>query len=346
MSVLVRDDHELAADRAAVEAALAAFLGDRTDELAALGVPEFATVGHGFLKGGKRLRPTLCCRGWRAAGGEGPLPHRVAAVAASLELFHAFALVQDDVMDDSDTRRGEPTAHRAFAGVLAGRSRARELGADAAILLGDLLLSWSYDLLYEAECPPPVWRLLRAMHAETLTGQYLDLTGTLTDGVERALRVGELKTAAYTTRRPLQAGALLAGADQNVVAVLGEVGALLGEAFQLRDDLLGTFGDPSTTGKPVLDDLREGRNTTLLAVARHHATSEHRAALDRMVADKTPDPVLLHAILTATSARDRVERMIATRHDQAKALLAGPPLSPARTSLLGRLITTIVYRDH
>lgn len=350
MSVLASENYPLdfaEADRGAVETELARFVDRRGRDLDQLGVAVFTRLLREFLAGGKRVRPLLCCHGWRAAGGSGALSRQVAMVAASLELFHAFALVHDDIMDASTTRRGRPTVHRAFAVQHAGHRHAEQVGVNGALLLGDLALGWSYDLLHDAAPPGALWRLVETMRTETLAGQYLDLTTG--GGVEQALRVCRYKTAAYTVQRPLQAGALLAGADQATVAACGEFGLPLGEAFQLRDDLLGVFGCPQRTGKPVLDDLREGKNTVLLALARHHANAEQAALLDAVVGDPTLDEetaAWIRQVLEDTGARSAVEDMISHRCRAAETVLERSTLPLAGIAVLRGLIAKAAYRDH
>ena len=230
------------------------------------------------LGGGKRIRPTFAWWGWRGAGGDAADETVVTAISA-LELIQGCALVHDDLMDDSALRRGKPTVHVDFA----ARHRASgwhgdpdKFGAAAAILIGDLALAWADDLFTEAGLTAaqllaagPAWRDMRA---EMLAGQYLDVL-TQSDGgaelppAEAALRVARLKTAAYTVERPLHLGAALAGADEPTIGALRAFGGDIGVAFQLRDDLLGMFGDTAVTGKPAGDDLREGKRTLLIAVA-------------------------------------------------------------------------------
>ncbi|MEU4805629.1 polyprenyl synthetase family protein [Actinosynnema sp. NPDC023587] len=230
------------------------------------------------LGGGKRLRPTFAWWGWRAAGGaaRGAEADAVLRALVSLELLQCCALVHDDVMDRSTARRGRPTAHQAFA----ARHRRERWAGDAdhygdcaAVLVGDLALAWADDALVTAGLPGPAlvraWRPWQAMRTEMMAGQHLDLLGGArrTESVEAGLRVARLKTAAYTVERPLHLGAAVADAPPNLIAALREYGRDIGVAFQLRDDLLGVFGDVRLTGKPVGEDLREGKRTPLMATA-------------------------------------------------------------------------------
>ncbi|RKT55281.1 polyprenyl synthetase family protein [Saccharothrix australiensis] len=230
------------------------------------------------LSGGKRLRPTFAWWGWRAAGGasRGPRAEPVLRALIALELLQACALVHDDVMDRSATRRGRPTAHRAFA---TRHERARwagdpdHYGECAAILVGDLALAWADDALVTAGLPADAlaraWAPWQAMRTEMIAGQHLDLLAGARreESVERTLVVARLKTASYTVQRPLHLGAALADAPPEVTAALCAFGRDIGVAYQLRDDLLGVFGDEEVTGKPVGDDLREGKRTPLMAIA-------------------------------------------------------------------------------
>jgi len=330
------------------------------------GHPELARLARllaGFVTGGKGLRPQLCVAGWLAAGGgspglvPGPDTDAVIHAAASLELFHAFALIQDDVMDGSATRRGRPAMHCALAAGYPGgdtNREARRFGINGAILLGDLALVWSDEILAAAplsaaqrEAAGPVIRMMRA---EAIFGQYLDLlaTGRQDDDVDATLTVAQYKTGSYTVHRPLQLGAALAGADPEVLRACRAVGAPLGEAFQLRDDLLGVFGDPARTGKSRLDDLREGKHTTLMALAIQRADPEQARRLRRLVGDPRlgeADARTVRGILDGTGARDEVERMIRTRYRRARAALRDAPFAPAGAAALAELASRAVERD-
>ena len=327
--------------------------------------PELARLARllaGFVTGGKGLRPQLCVAGWLAAGGTGP-GDAVLHAAASLELFHAFALIQDDVMDGSATRRGKLAMHCALATVYPAAAgpdgadtsgKAFQFGCNAAVLLGDLALVWSNELFAAAplsgaqrDAAGPV---ISAMRTEVIFGQYLDLlaTGSKDGDVAATLAVARYKTASYTVHRPLQLGAVLAGAGPAVLDACRDVGIPLGEAFQLRDDLLGVFGDPARTGKPCLDDLREGKHTTLMALAMQRADPAQARQLRRMVGDPRLDEAgadTVRGILESTGARAEVERMIATRYRQAQAALREAPFTTAGSATLARLASNVVERD-
>jgi len=344
-------DLELIRDQAA--RALADFLGRQRAVLAGIGpemLPWLDTIGE-LLAAGKRLRPAFCYWGWRGAGGSDcPQIH---TAAAALELLHASALVHDDVIDGSDTRRGRPAVHRRFAALHeAGRWRgsAESFGSGAAILIGDLLLAWTDQMFAGSGLPPAALGrgqpVLDAMRAEVICGQYLDLLGqSASDGtVATALRVAAYKSAKYTIERPLELGVTLAGPPQGepgagpaLLAVCAGYGIPLGVAFQLRDDLLGVFGDPALTGKPASDDLREGKQTVLVAIARERASPAQRELLNRCLGDRLLDEAgaaEIRALLTETGAVAECERMIDSGvADALSALTAAPMTEEAKRAL-------------
>ncbi|MEO8329201.1 MAG: polyprenyl synthetase family protein [Candidatus Nanopelagicales bacterium] len=284
-----------------------------------------------ILQGGKRLRPAFAYWGWRGAGAADC--ESIVAAVTSLELLQACALIHDDVMDGSATRRGQPSVHKRFARIHQQSSwlgSADGFGEGAAILMGDLALTWADELLFQSGLPDA--SLLRAkptydrMRTELMAGQYLDLLEQARGGgsVERAMRVARYKAAKYTVEGPLQLGGILAGASSSVLDSYSAYGLPLGEAFQLRDDLLGVFGDPAVTGKPAGDDLREGKRTVLIALAHQHATPEQRSLLQRHLGDPnlTSDGVdELREVLVTTGAYDHVERLIGTLAEQASQAL-------------------------
>ncbi|WP_410819795.1 polyprenyl synthetase family protein [Micromonospora sp. 050-3] len=344
-AVLAAYTHDLVT---AVDETLSTFLTDEVETLndidASMGAFA-ATARKAVLTGGKRIRSTFAYWGWRGAvGGTAALPPVLPALAA-LELLHTFALVHDDVMDASTTRRGRPTAHVALAEqhVAAGhRGDPGRFGEAVAVLIGDLCMVWADQLLAHASVPSTrlfeVRRCYDQMRVETVAGQYLDVLGENDPGswsVDRALRVARYKTASYTVQRPLLFGACLAGvpADDPLVSAYTRYGLAVGEAFQLRDDLLGVYGDPAATGKPAGDDLRTGKPTTLLMLARELATPAQLTALER-AADGSVDT--LAALVAETGAVTRVEQMIAERVSDALAALDAAPVDQtARTALTG-----------
>ncbi len=318
--------------RTRVDAALDAFVEHQRTVLAALG-PElhpFIDAAHDFVRGGKRLRPLFCRGGWLVAGGPDDEPGLDQA-AAALEWLQGSALVHDDLMDLSDTRRGRPSVHRAFEqvhrdGGLAGD--ATQHGASVAVLLGDLMLSWADEQFRASELPgtPRAQRYLDLCKSEVASGQYLDVLAQTrpTVDVATAMRVVRYKSAKYTVERPLHLGAALAGGDDDLIAALSDVAIPLGEAFQLRDDVLGVFGDPAVTGKPAGDDLREGKRTVLIAHAAELGDDADREVLARTLG--TTDGIdELRALIRRTGALDAVEADIARLEGQADAALDALP---------------------
>lgn len=311
------------------------------------------------LTGGKRLRPTFAYWGWRCvqpagAAGEAGLVR----AAASLELLHACALVHDDVMDSSDTRRGQPAAHVRFGEFHRERGwpgSGQSFGAAGAILLGDLLLSWSEELFTAAIGCLPRDRARAAtaefdlMRTEVVAGQFLDMLAQTRGAFDpaEALRVVEYKTSKYTVQRPLLLGAGAAGGSAELVELLSAYGLAIGEAFQLRDDLLGVFGDPSQTGKPAGDDLREGKRTLLVTLAYQAADRSQRALLRDGVGDPalTADGVArLREVLHRTGAPEQVEQRISERVAAAARCLADGSLQPAAAQALLQLARAAAHR--
>jgi geranylgeranyl diphosphate synthase type I len=323
-----------------------AFLDSRSSILAPLGSDalEFAAISREFLRGGKRFRALFCWWGWRAfAGASEPRPDTVEAIvaaASSLEIFHAAALVHDDIIDNSDTRRGAPAAHVRFAAAHTSsswRGDAAAFGRSSAILLGDLLLGWSDELLDEALDSLADRTTARAartefnrMRSEVTAGQYLDIleeqawaSRDEAEQFEAAWRVIRFKSAGYSIESPLVLGAALAGAGPSDLDAVRAFGLPLGIAFQLRDDVLGVFGDASVTGKPSGDDLREGKRTVLIALTRSSLPAPHVRIMDEMLGDPDLDEdgiASLQATIRDCGALDRVEDLI--RSHTADALVA------------------------
>jgi geranylgeranyl diphosphate synthase type I len=283
------------------------------------------------LDGGKRTRPLLLWWGMRACGGAETAAALRLGVA--LELIQTCALIHDDVMDRSRVRRGGPAMHIALAeraGLSPESGRGSAFGSSAAVLAGDLALVWADDTVAETVLSATrrrrIGTLWRAMRTEMVAGQYLDLRGQVSGGFStaRALRTACLKSASYSVERPLAIGAALAGADERTTDALRAAGRCAGIAFQLRDDLLGVFGDPALTGKPSGDDVREGKPTYLLAVARTWAEAagdeQALAVLGRVTgnADLTEDDLVdVRGVLETTGARTHVERVAERLHDRA-----------------------------
>ena len=313
-----------------------------------------------FLSGGKRLRPAFCYWGWRGAGGDSSDPSLDDAAmkaSASLEFLQACALIHDDVMDGSDTRRGLPAVHHRFASLHRGSmwlGSPETFGIGAAILLGDLCLSWADQVLLTSGMPADA--LARAkpvydeMRTELMAGQYLDLLEQARGGgsIERALRVVQYKSAKYTIERPLHIGAALAGAGPSVHAAYTAYGLPLGEAFQMRDDILGVFGDPAETGKPAGDDLREGKRTVLIATAVQRASPDQTAAMRTHLGDPALDASgieTLRSIIRDTGALAHAEEQIEVRLAQALEAARNPAIEPSAQEVLTGLAHAATRRS-
>jgi geranylgeranyl diphosphate synthase, type I len=326
-----------------------------------------------FLSGGKRFRARFCYWGWEAVGGRGFDPFEsdagrdwfpVVSAASALELFHAAALVHDDIIDNSDTRRGAPSAHRLFERLHAESGWAgspADFGRASAILLGDLLLGWSDELLDEGLDALPDRQGARAaraefmrMRTEVTAGQYLDILeerAWLVQSDEeqraRAERVIIYKAAKYSVESPLVIGGAIAGASPAQLAALRGFGLPLGIAFQLRDDLLGVYGDPEVTGKPSGDDLREGKRTVLVAIARERLAAGSRRLLDELLGDPDLDAEqvqMLQRTISDCGAVEEIERLIAEHVARAAAVLADAPISREARAELGSLAKAVSRR--
>lgn len=342
--------------RRRVSLALDGFLDRQDARLTEVGaeIGELVLALRELLGGGKRLRPAFGYWGWRGAGM--PDDDRMVGAAAALELFQACAIIHDDVMDRSDTRRGRPAAHRRFEWLhrTAGwRGDNEVFGTGAAILLGDLCLAWTDEMFFG--CGLEQERLLRArplfdeMRTELMGGQYLDLLEQAMGGgsVPRAQRVIHYKSARYSVLRPLRLGAALAGADRPVHAAYDAYGLPLGEAFQLRDDVLGVFGDPAETGKPAGDDLREGKRTVLVALAAQLGGSSGAGVVERHLGDPALDAGgigRLREVIVESGALARVERMIADCAEQAVSALDPAAVDPDAGVVLRELATAATHR--
>ena len=308
------------------------------------------------MAGGKRLRPAFCHWAFVGAGGD-PADPVVVDAGAALELLHTFALIHDDVMDGSRRRRGLDTVHLAFEARHASgewRGEGRRFGEGVAILVGDLAFVYA-DLLL-AGAPRAALEVFTDLRLEVNLGQYLDLLGTVRGGVgiDQARRISQYKSGKYTIERPLHLGAALAGRLDDLGPSLSAYGNPLGEAFQLRDDLLGAFGDPGVTGKPVGEDLREGKPTALYAFAASAADGAAAKLLaDRFgAADLTVAEVAeLQAVLEETGARSQVEDAIELLVAEALTALDAAPFDegPAAAEARGRLRELAHFaagRDH
>ena len=310
------------------------------------------------LRGGKRLRPAFAYWGWRAVAGTEPGPE-VLRLFSALELLHACALVHDDVIDASATRRGLPTVHRIFADRHRSNNwvgSSEQFGLSAAILLGDLSLVWADDIVTTAdigtEARLRVQQVWAAIRTEVLGGQYLDIFAEASgaETVASALTVNTYKTASYTISRPLQLGAAAAADCPEILAAFHEMGTGLGVAFQLRDDVLGVFGDPAVTGKPSGDDLRSGKRTVLLAEAIELAEKHDQAAAKLLRTsigtDLTDDQVAeLCRAIESVGALAAVESRIDTLTRQALDILHAAPIDGQAKAGLAELARLAANRS-
>lgn len=310
------------------------------------------------LRGGKRVRPTFAWAGYLAAGPARQLPEQMLTVGAALEFVQACALIHDDIIDRSDTRRGHPTVHREFE-TLHRDSRwlgsAESYGEGVAILLGDLALAWADDLVVGAGFEPEVLAAITGawsgMRTEVLAGQYLDITAEASgdESPAAAHRVMRFKTAAYTVERPLQLGAAIGGADADLIEALRSFGTDVGVAFQLRDDILGVFGDPDVTGKPAGDDILAGKRTALLAAALDLSDRQNPAdaALlrERIGQDLSPAELAeTTAIIRDCGAVAKVETQIGELLESALIALTASDATPAAKAELAELATAMTSR--
>lgn len=345
--------------RTHVQHALTHFLDAQGERLTPLGddAGRLLAEATASVSGGKRFRAAFCYWGFRALAPEPDEATETALVraCAALELLHASALVHDDLMDASDTRRGRPATHRGFAVEhrrVGWRGDPEQYGAAAAILLGDLMLGWSDELIRRCGLPwervGPALEVFDLCRTEVITGQFLDVSVQARGraDVTTAMTVLRYKSAKYSIERPLHIGAALAGAGPEHLATLTSFGLPLGEAFQLRDDLLGVFGDPAATGKPAGDDLIEGKRTVLVALALDAAPAAEAAELDAALGSPLgPTEVdRLRNIIDRSGARDQVEAVIAELADRAVAALRRSGLDPRAGGVLTDLAAAATQR--
>lgn len=346
--------------RQSVQAELDRFVASKHAEYDALGADAVRLLDAAAeaLRGGKRLRAAFCWWGHLAVS-EPTDPAALVRASSALEVLHASALVHDDVMDASDTRRGRPSAHRAFEALHRGAGwpgvpeNAASYGEAAAILLGDLLLSWSDELLRVSGMPAD--RIVEALgyldvtRTEVTLGQFLDVSVQARghSSIDEAMQVVRFKSAKYSVERPLHIGAALAGASPEVIAALSSYGLPLGEAFQLRDDILGVFGDVDVTGKPAGDDLVEGKRTLLIALALQTAPHDDAIRLDTALGTPlSPSDVdELRAIIDKSGARAEVETRIAKLADESTQALSAAPVREEARDALARLLVEATQRD-
>ncbi|WP_323961465.1 polyprenyl synthetase family protein [Arthrobacter sp. JZ12] len=354
---------EQEAFRQSLAAAVTTFLARQRSILSSVS-PDSAVLVDSIERltaGGKKLRPLLCYWGWRGAGGTAG-DDGIVTAGLSLELFQAAALMHDDIIDRSDFRRGAPSVHKQFEKLHADGGwhlDGQRFGSAAAILAGDLCLSISEEAFAAIAAPIPALQSARSifnrMRTEVMAGQYLDLLEEAVgpdrrpaDAVERALGIVRFKSAKYSVEHPLCIGGALAGADPALLASYSAFALPLGEAFQLRDDLLGVYGDPAVTGKPAGDDLREGKRTVLIAKALQASHRDESRALNAGLgkAGLTDDEVNhLRDIIDRSGAREEVEALIAelarSSHTALETLSVDPLSREALTALAEATVSRV-----
>ncbi|AJT42832.1 polyprenyl synthetase [Psychromicrobium lacuslunae] len=317
----------------------------------------------GLVTGGKRMRALLCYWGWRGAGGPTDSTAPISNAGAALELFQAAALIHDDIIDRSDIRRGAPSVHRQFS-QLHQRQRwsldPERFGHAAAILAGDLCLSFSEEVFAEVAATVAAPAAARArtvfntMRAEVMAGQYLDILEEVAGpsrgaagAVERAQSIIRFKSAKYSTEHPLVLGGALAGGSAELLRGYSDFALPLGEAFQLRDDMLGVFGDPQSTGKPAGDDLREGKRTVLIGYTLQLASKTEAEFVDqRLGIPDLPEPDIarIREIMQECGAVTSTEALIESYQQTAMTALQALPIDQTSSRALGSIAQAAVQR--
>ncbi len=338
----------------AVEEALATFMAERCEELTALDplMGEVCEQISSLIEsGGKRLRPAFVH--WGARSGGAMDAECAVHAAAAVEMLHTFALIHDDIMDRADVRRGEDSAHVRFTKIhrtTASSGDSAWFGTSAAVVAGDLAFVWADQLLDRLDCPIDIGRRVRSifslLRTEVITGQYLDIRLAGSPATRRqAATIALLKSGRYTVTRPLEIGAALAGVDWETSAALRRYGDAAGVAFQLRDDVLGVFGNPVVTGKSAVDDLRDGKASLLLVRAAELADASGRRVLadavgqrdiDEEAADRCRD------VVARSGALASIERLIESHTQRAEEAVQALPV-PVRDALVA-LSTSMTAR--
>jgi geranylgeranyl diphosphate synthase type I len=347
-------DTWLGTTRGAVQAIVDDFVSRRCGpELKAAGIGIASDVLRDFVEGGKCVRSMFMYLGWLSGADDDAAALRA---AASLELLHAFALLQDDVMDRSTLRRGRPAGHVAFArwhrhaGLSGSPGR---FGESAAVLLGDLCLVWAAQMMRESGVSAPALDRVRprydAMRTELAVGQFADLINDARGfpTLDKVLAVSRRKSGNYTVRRPLEMGAAMAGCGEHILTMLAHYGDAIGEAFQMRDDVLGIYGSPAVTGKPSSSDLTERKATSVVAAAYHLADPTARRELRViMSADKLDagDVRRWRDLITATGAVEWIERLIDVRLTRALNLIDDSDVRPAVGAALADMAAACTER--
>lgn len=348
------EEQAAAALRSRVDRTLQRYVDEELDHFLAID-PDLAPVAEQLRRAtahGKRLRAAFCYWGWRAAGQ--PDSDALVRAAAAMELVHAAAVVHDDLIDRSALRHGLPTAHLALRTAVPHSPQPKAAGRALALLTGDLLMSWAGHLFTTCGLPAaylsrarPLWAVLAR---ELVAGECLEVlrTGGPPD-IAASLKVIRYKTAKYTVEHPLLIGGALAGAARELRDTYSEYGLPLGEAFQLRDDLLGLFGDPGRTGKRTADDIAAHRPTALLAQTWQDATAAERRELSALLGRDSPDAEevgRVRQIMRRTGAPDRVEQLIAARVREAIGALDRSRLPAGAARALTTLAATATIRLH
>ena len=333
---------------------------------------------HSLLQGGKRFRALFCYWAWRSSLTDANYhqsetevndsEEAIAGIAASLEMFHAAALVHDDLLDQSDTRRGAPAIHKRFETLHKDKQWAgspERFGVAGSVLVGDLMLGWSSEIFGNALLHSPNREIESAcrdefslMRVEVMAGQYLDVleenaapSRPVTEGVGRAEKVILYKTAKYSIEAPLRIGAAFAGADQSTLGMFSQFGIPLGIAFQLRDDILGVFGDPSVTGKPAGDDLREGKRTVLIALTKESLAERSPSmaeSFEELLTSRDLDAQqieFMQRLIKESGALEKTERMIVELADRSLESLEAAPLEATAKAALKALALKVINRD-
>jgi geranylgeranyl diphosphate synthase, type I len=327
-----------------------------------------------LLQGGKRFRALFCYWSWvghlknspsQSAAQKASSAEAMVGIAASLEMFHAAALVHDDLLDQSDLRRGQPAVHKRFESLHAASGwagSAERFGVAGSVLVGDLMLGWSSEIFGTALLNAPTSEISAAcrdefsrMRVEVMAGQYLDIveenaaiTRPVEDAVGRANNVILYKSAKYSIEAPLLIGAAFAGASADALRQLSAFGVPLGMAFQLRDDVLGVFGDPAITGKPAGDDLREGKRTVLIGYTRASLSNSVGRLFDEMLSSRelTDEQVgFLQQTIIGSGALEKVERTIAELADQAMSALNQVDIDPQAMANLKSMAEKVIHRS-
>ena len=326
-----------------------------------------------LLAGGKRFRALFCYWSWVGALAttsqtESQRQQSAAAVVgitAALEMFHAAALVHDDLLDQSDTRRGAPAVHKRFEALHQASGWAgspERFGVAGSVLVGDLMLGWSSEIFGNALLAAPSSTIETAcrnefskMRVEVMAGQYLDVleensasTRSVEEAFGRANRVMLYKTAKYSIEAPLLIGAAFAGAEPGLLRGLSAFGIPLGMAFQLRDDILGVFGDPAVTGKPAGDDLREGKRTVLVALTLQNLNPSIGRIFEELLTSRELEAEqiqFMQQTITESGALAKTERMMEELAEESLNALNELDIDPRAKEQLGALALKVINRE-